>query len=99
MEHTNYYIFKTDRITGKTINICGGSHNNEEECNEHFLAYMYGFMDAAFEILGHGKFQMMNGSRKNSFTFSVDGKKDVEYFMLLDKEGTDKIFEICNQEA
>lgn len=97
MESTNYYIFKTDRITGKTVNICGGCHDNEDQCGAHFRAYSYGFMDAADEIYGRGSYQMMNGSTKYSFIFSVDGKKDVEFFMLLNDEGFKKIEELCKQ--
>lgn len=99
MGHTNYFIFKTDRLTGKTVQICGGGHNNEDECGAHFRAYSYGFMDAADEILGRSGYQMMDGSRKYSFIFSVDGKKDVEYFMLLDAEGFNLIQELCKQDA
>lgn len=59
---THYYsIFKTDNISGKTILICGGSHDTIEECNIHWISYLYGFMDGAFELLGRNGFQMING--------------------------------------
>ena len=41
----NYYIFKTDNKTGRTIHICNGSHDDERQCTMHFLCYLYGFMD------------------------------------------------------
>lgn len=91
---TSYFIFKTDNRTGKTIHICNGSHNDERECRIHWQSYMYGFMDGAFEMLGSGNFQFMNGSRELSFHFSVDGKMDVEYFMLFDQAGHDLIMEL-----
>ena len=90
-----YTIFKTDNFTGKTINICGGSHETEKECRSHWQAYMYGFYDQAVEILGSGNFQFMNGKRLLSFHFHIDGKKDVEYFMLLGDEGPQLIHELC----
>ena len=96
---TSYFIFKTDNLSGKTIHICNGSHDTEHECNIHFHAYMYGFYDGCVEALGSGKFQFGNGTRKNSFRFSVDGKLDVEYFMLLDQAGHDLIMEISKAEA
>ena len=95
---THYYIFKTNNLTGKTTHICNGSHDTERECRIHWMSYMYGFMDGAFEILGRDNFQMMEGSRPSSFRFSVDGKMNVEYFMLLDEAGEDMIMEICKSE-
>lgn len=95
---TSYFIFKTDNLTGRTIHICNGSHDSERECRIHFQSYMYGFMDGAFQILGRDNFQMMSGSRELSFQFSVDGKMDVEYFMLFDQAGHDLIMEICKSE-
>lgn len=91
----NYYIFKTNNLTGKTDHICNGSHKTEEEIDIHWMSYMYGFMDGAFEILGAKNFQMMTGSHKRSFIIGQDGKFNVEYFMLLDEEGQDKVMEIC----
>lgn len=91
---SRYYIFKTDNLTGRTIHICNGSHDSEHECRIHWQSYMYGFMDGAFEILGRDNFQMMAGSHKLSFQFSVDGKMNVEYFMLLDEDGVNLIKKI-----
>ena len=91
---TSYFIFKTDNTTGKTIHICNGSHNSEQECRTHWQCYMYGFMDGMFELLGRDNFQMTNGSRPLSFRIVVDDKKDVEYFMLFDQEGHDLIMEL-----
>ena len=96
---TSYFIFKTDNLTGKTIHICNGSHDTERECRIHWQSYMYGFMDGAFEILGRDNFQMAYGSHEHSFKFSIDGKKDVEYFMLFDQAGHDLIMEICKSES
>lgn len=91
----NYYIFKTDNKTGKTIHICNGSHDDVKQCREHWLYYLYGFMDGAFELIGRKNFTMENGIHDQSFRFcTVDQKKDIEYFMLLDKEGLDLIMEI-----
>lgn len=92
----NYYIFKTDNKTGRTINICNGSHDDERQCTMHFLCYLYGFMDGAFELLGRKGFDMVNGEHDRSFRLTTsDGKKDVEYFMLLDEEGQNLIQESC----
>ena len=92
---TRYYIFKTDNISRKTIHVCNGSHDTEHECRIHWQSYMYGFMDGAFEILGRENFQMMEGSHKLSFQFSVDSKMNVEYFMLFDEDGVNLIKEIA----
>lgn len=93
---THYYIFKTNNLTGKTIHICNGSHDTEHECLIHWMNYLYGFMDASFEHLGARNFKMEAGSRPvRCFRFIVEGKKDIEYFMLLDKEGQDLIMDIC----
>lgn len=92
---TSYFIFKTDNLTGKTIHICNGCHDTEHECLIHWQSYMYGFMDGAFELLGREGFQMMNGGHRLSFRFSVDGKMNVEYFMLLDDEGHKMVMETC----
>ena len=91
----NYYIFKTDNLTGKTINICNGSHETESEISTHWMSYLYGFMDGAFELVGRNNVQMTNGTHDRSFQFSIEGKANVEYFMLLDEEGQDMIMEIC----
>lgn len=90
----NYYIFKTDNNTGKTDVICGGSHDTEDECIRHWRCYMYGAYDNALELFGHGNFQFMNGRRTLSFHLHIDGKKDVEYFMVLGDEGLKLIDEI-----
>lgn len=95
---TSYFIFKKNLSTEKTILVSSGSHDTEEQCSEHFHWYMYGFMDGAFEILGLDNFQMMSGSREFSFQFSVDGKMNVEYFMLFDQAGHDLIMEISKSE-
>ena len=94
---TAYYIFKTDNLTGKTIHMCNGSHNDERECKIHWQSYMYGFMDGAFEMLGRDNFQMMRGTHDLSFRFTVDGKADTEFFMLFDQAGQDLIMEICRR--
>jgi hypothetical protein len=95
---TSYYIFKTDNKSGKTIHICNGSHNDEHECRVHWLCYMYGFMDGAFELLGRKNFTMEVGTHDQSFRLvTTDQQKDVEYFMLLDKEGQDMVMETCRQ--
>ena len=96
----NYYIFKTDMVSGKTIHICNGSHNDERECLLHWQAYLYGFMDGAFELLGRKNFDMTNGDAKHSFRIIVAAQqKCVEYFMLFDEEGQNLIHEICKEEA
>lgn len=97
---THYYIFKTDRISGKTTHICNGAHETIEACSRHWLCYMYGFMDAAFELVGRNNFDMTNEKQElNSFQLKTkDGCKDVEYFMLLDKEGRDLISELSKQD-
>ena len=96
----SYYIFKTDLATNKTVHICNGSHDNEHECLLHWQAYMYGFMDGAFELLGRKGFEILPSTRHElrAFEILVPGKKHVEYFMLFDKEGQDLIYEICNEE-
>ena len=91
---TNYYIFKRDYLTGKTMIICNGSHNDERECRIHWQSYMYGFMDGAFEMLGRDNFQMQAGTHKLSFLFTAVGR-NVEYFMLFDQAGRDLIEEIA----
>ena len=91
----NYYIFKTDNLTGKTIHICNGSHDTERECRIHWQAYLYGFMDGADEILGGPHFKMEKGTHGFSFRFVLEGKKDIEYFMLFDEEGQKLIYELC----
>ena len=94
----NYYIFKTNHLTGETMNVSGGRHDNYEQCAAHFRAYCYGFMDGAIEICGAGKYQMMAGHHGYlSFIFSAKGLPQVEYFMLLDAEGWDLMKEICNK--
>lgn len=88
-----YYIFKTDNLSGKTELVCGGAHKSILDCKNHFRIYCYGFMDCSIEL--HGKSHMTNGTHGDlSFTLRVDGKKDVEYFMLLDEEGQDLIHAI-----
>ena len=96
---TSYFIFKTDNLSGKTIHICNGSHDTKRECIIHWRSYMYGFYDGCVEALGSGNFQFMKGTKVHSFHFSVDGKLDVEYFMLLDQAGHDLIMEISKAEA
>ena len=93
---THYYIFKTDNISGKTIHICNGGHETIKDCTQHWLCYMYGFMDAAYEFIGYGNFDMNGGKHAiDSIRFTTkDGSKDVEYFMLLNKAGQDLIMEI-----
>lgn len=94
----NYYIFKKNLSTGKVVNICGGSHDNYEQCAAHFRAYSYGFMDGALEICGHDGYLMTNGNHYLSFLFGVKAAGyQVEYFMLLDQEGQDLMFKISNE--
>jgi len=95
--NTHYIIFKTDKVTGKTINICGGCHNTKEECLIHWQSYMYGFMDGAFEMLGRDNFGMMESrEHKLGFEFHIPEKKHtVEFFMLLDEEADELMKEIC----
>ena len=91
-----YFIFKTDRLTGKTIHICNGVHNDERECRVHWRAYVYGFYDGVQECMKPGTYEFMDGPKGElSFHFSVAGKLNVKYFMLLDKAGEDLIMEIC----
>lgn len=94
---TSYYIFKTDKVTGKTVHICNGSHETERECRIHWQSYMYGFMDGAFEILGAKNVQMMQSKEHNlGFELHIPAKQHtVEYFMLFDKAGRDLIMELC----
>lgn len=93
----NYSIFKTDWNTGKTTLVCGGSHDDELQCRMHWQAYLYGFMDGAYELLGYGNFAMMNGKRTLSFQINIPGKKLTEYFMLFDKEAQDLINQISKE--
>lgn len=91
----NYYIFKANKRTGKTTLICNGSHDSEKECRSHWQIYMYGFMDAATEIIGGLSFKMEKGSRELSFILTSAALDDaVEYFMLLDKEGVGLVYGI-----
>ena len=94
---TSYSIFKTDyNNLGKTILVCGGSHDSEQECRIHWQSYLYGFMDSAFELLGHDNFTMEQGDRPMSFKFvCMNGQKNVQYFMLLNEEADNLIKEIC----
>lgn len=94
---THYSIFKTDyNQLGKTVLVCGGSHDSEQECRIHWQSYLYGFMDSAFELLGRENFTMEQGSRDLSFKFvCMNGQKNVEYFMLLNEEASKLIKEIC----
>ena len=97
MDNMNIYtIFKHDRLTGKTINICGGSHDDKRQCRAHwqaYQAYMYGFYDQAVELLGSDTFHFMQGSRPLSFRLIFEGK-DVEYFMILGGAGHELIQEL-----
>ena len=98
---TSYFIFKTDKVTGKTASICNGSHETEELCRIHWQSYMYGFMDGAFEMLGRENFQMMQSNEhKLGFEFHVPAKgHTVEFFMLFDEAGHQLIQELCKAEA
>lgn len=91
----DYYIFKTDNKTGKTIHICNGSHDDEKQCRIHWQAYLYGFMDQATDLLGGLTFGLQKGTHDHSFRFTYKRKMDVEYFMLLGNEGRDLIYELC----
>ena len=95
----SYFIFKKDNNTGNTIHICNGGHDTKEECLNHFHAYIYGFMDAAYELVGAGNFGMetdYKDSNRPSFRFTVPSQnKDVEYFMLYDQAGHDMIMQLC----
>ena len=85
--------------TGKTQNVCGGGHDTYEDCARHFRAYCYGFMDGAIEVCGPAGYLMADGNHKLSFRFGLKaaGCYQVEYFMLLDKEGQDLMFKISNE--
>ena len=90
---TSYFIFKTDNLAGKTELVCGGSHDTIDACKAHFRIYCYGFMDCTIELLG--RCSLTQGTHGNeSFTVFVEGKKNTEYFMLLDEEGHKLIAEI-----
>ena len=95
----SYYIFKRDNNTGKTTPICNGIHDTQKECLNHFLAYMYGFMDAAIEMVGANNYGMVSDYKdenRPSFRFTVPSQnKNVEYFMLFDQAGHDMIMETC----
>jgi len=91
----NYYIFKSDKVTGRTVHIDNGSHNDERECRIHWLSYMYGFIAGACDILGVCDIQFRQGEHVLSFEFYIKKEgKCVEYFMLFDKEGQDLISDI-----
>lgn len=92
MEH--YYIFKTDRTTGKTVHICNGSHETREECRRHWQYYMYGFMDAMNEIGCLIRESDTPGQTVHSF---IADYINAEYFMLMGDEGRNLIFEIANK--
>ena len=91
---THYWIFKTDNKSNRTISICNGSHNTEAECRAHWVAYLYGFMDSATELLGGLTFGMDKGAHELSFRLT-NKDKDFEYFMLLDDEGRDYHYELA----
>ena len=92
---TSYFIFKTDsQHTGKTSLVCCGSHNTEEEISIHWQSYMYGFFDAAHELLGDD-FEMEPGTR--SFTITLEDMVKVTYFMLTGDEGAAMVNNICRQ--
>lgn len=92
----HYYIIKTDSTGSELIGT--GCYETKNECLEHWTAYTYGFMDCAILIYGRHGFGMYNGlSSKQSFYLRIPDKKEVEYFMLLDKDGEDFIAKICNQ--
>jgi hypothetical protein len=92
-----YYIFKKDLTTGYITPICNSMRDDLEEIERHWLAYTYGFMDGCFEILGGQYVGMRPGSTKHSFILHIEGRHEVEYFMLLDQEGRDLIYESCSQ--
>lgn len=95
--HSSHYsIFKTDyNQFGKTILVCGGAHDSEQECRIHWQSYLYGFMDSAFELLGHDNFCLEQGDRPLFFRFvCMNGQKNVQYFMLLNEEADQLIKEI-----
>ena len=98
---TSYFIFKTNKVTGKTTSICCGSHETEELCRIHWQSYMYGFMDGAFDMLGRDNFQMMQSrEHKLGFEFHVPAQEHtVELFMLLNEDGHQLIQELCKAEA
>ena len=95
----SYFIFKRDNNTGKVESICNGVHDTKSECLAHFRAYMYGFMDAANEMVGIHNYGMGADYKepdRPSFHFTVpDQNKDIEYFMLFDQAGHDMIMETC----
>ena len=84
---TSYFIFKKNLRTDKTVLVSCGSHDNEEQCSEHFHWYMYGFMDGAIELAT--SFELDKGSHEHSFVLVLDGEKRTEYFMLTGMEGAE----------
>lgn len=95
----HYWIFKTDNKSGRTISICNGSHDTETECYNHFIVYLYGFMDCATELLGGFSFSMETGMHEHSFRLVHKDEKDFEYFMLLDDKGKNLHYELCESES
>ena len=98
---TYYYIFKTNKVTGEITHICNGSHEGEDLCRIHWQGYMYGFMDAAFEMLGRENFQMMESrEHKLGFEFHIPANNHtVEFFMLFDDAGQQLIQDISRKVA
>lgn len=96
----NYYIFKKDLDTGKTVNICGGSHDTYEDCARHFTCYTYGFLDGAVELCGPAGYLMTCGDLLLSFRFGTKaaGRYQVEYFMLLGDKGQQLMDQLCKGE-
>lgn len=88
---TNYFIFSRNLSTGITIAICNGCRADKDSAAAHWVAYMYGFMDAEREFTG--KSDMKEGSTEKSFIIRKNGI-EIEYFMLLDDEGRDLLYKI-----
>ena len=93
----SYFIFKKDLTTGYITPICNSWRDDLNEIDRHWFGYMYGFMDGCFEILGGQYVGMRPGSSERSFILHIEGRHEVEYFMLLDDEGRDLIYESCKQ--
>lgn len=90
----SYYIFKTNNATGTTTHICNGGYDTEKECFRHFRVYSFGFMDAAAQLAGPGRWQMETGTYAHSFRLTTADGVDCEYFMLLGDDGQALIQEL-----
>ena len=92
-----FYIFKKDLTTSYITPICNTTASNPEELDHYWNEYLVGFMDGCFEVLGGRYVGMRKGNSERSFILHIEGRHEVEYFMLLDQEGRDLIYESCTQ--